>query len=248
VNGTPTWDGGPDAEFDPYRLTYSGQEAAPELVAARRYLAQGNWVTGAALVQEMGKAIPDGVALRFAQDNLKNAPGYTRAELIDRGKRRLAAVAIRGQLVRGSLVTDPSVLRKAHYALREPWKIRDLYPGAMSIRAAALIIGTTEYNLVTWIRRGDVPMPPRHDGRGPYLITPPVLAVLKRVAPYWSGTRWKVDPRSLWSDEPDGPACPHCGGRLIIETSVGKPYVAPAPPEETPPVPSQPDDEISDEV
>lgn len=213
-------------EIDPYALDHGGKPTVPAIIAARRYLEQGDWRSGAALLQVMGQTFPDGVAFRYAVDNLDDTSGMSRDEQIAYGRRRMAVTALKPQIDR-ALETRPAQLTKAHFRGTEPWEVRDCFPGAVGTATAARVIDISEDLLGTWIRRGDVPTPPRKiPGRGPYLITPPVLAVLRRVRPYWQGNRWRVDPRGLWADEAMTHACPHCGGALVIETFVGAPHKA----------------------
>jgi hypothetical protein len=237
-------------EFDPFTITFGGQESPPELAAMRRALSRGDWKTGAALIREMGRAIPDGVALRYDQEHLRSADELSQGELIKRGRRRIATSTFVKQRARGAVETKPQELTGAHYDGREPWEVRDRYPGAIAIAAAARIVGINANTIITWIRQGYVPTPPRTSGdSGQYLITPDILAVLKRVKPHWGNGRWKVDPKSEWAERQSGYACPHCGGSILIDVTVAAPYRASTAPDPEPEVPSDPSAaEAGDEV
>jgi hypothetical protein len=215
---------------------------SPELVHGLEILASGQWVSGQRLINEMGTKILPGPAERWMRAHLADPDARSRDDLVSNGRRRMCQVRISTMLASGRWETDPPELLKAHWQGELPFKVRDLFPGAITIKEAAEACDIPRSLLNQWITTGLAPQPTRvkQKGTAVRMVLPATLAIYKQIAAIYPGpsrTRWDPDPRSLWKWNTKRYACPHCGGEFTITNTV-----APVQPEEPEPLQPQPEE------
>jgi hypothetical protein len=197
---------------------------SPELQRGFEVLASGEWVSGLRLLNEMGTRVQPGPAERWMRARLTDPDAWSRDDLVSNGRRRLCQIRVSTMLERRRWETDPAELTKAHWQGEQPFKVRDRYPGAMTIKEAAQACGISRSLLDHWIAAGMVPPPTHLGGDGSVRsVLPATLAIYKQVAairPQPGKIRWDPDPRSLWKWNTRQYACPHCGGGFTITNSI----------------------------
>jgi hypothetical protein len=211
---------------------------SPELRAARRVLAAegGKWVDGIRVLNEIERVIPPGQATRYAISVLtrQRTDGRTTrtAEdvqattpldvLVAKGKRVRAIKTLAGAIRRGSFVSDPAELTKAHWRGTARWAVRDPTHGVRSLEQVADELGgVTASQVRNWIQNHYVPEPRRHATNNKWYVDDELMDIYRKVREVWPGShnkRWPVDPRSLWVGQYGMHKinCPHCDGELFV--------------------------------
>lgn len=183
-------------------------------------LDDGAWHDGARIFSRMQRAIPPGAASRKGRQVLKDPDEHAVEEVIRAGRRYFARSVIADSLSRGVIEADVDPLTRAHWSGQEPFRIRAVLAGAVSLEEAAEMVGISRSTIRTWVRNEYIPV--STSGGGVLRMTPDQIAILRRVREIWPGpgqARWPVDPRTVWDPNhgaPEGFKCPHCGESVTV--------------------------------
>jgi hypothetical protein len=183
-------------------------------------------MSGPELIYEMSAAIPPGEAQRFAMSRSRGSESRPVQELIASGRRSRVVKKINHYVERGVWVTDPPELTRDHWAGRQRWRIKALFPGAVLMPEAAEKIGVTLSVLDDWISKGLAPDGARPPGASPKavrLATPELVEIYRQIAALRipGSANWKADPRGVWvPTQKDTIECPSCACRFTVELTV----------------------------
>jgi MerR HTH family regulatory protein len=200
--------------------TGGNQEPSEALLALRAALDDGKWHDGPAVMREVQRAIPPGLASRARLSELRGAGAE---EMVTQGRRKIARTTINAEIARRKIEVDPVGLTRAHWSGELPWRLRDPLAGALSVTAVAEMFELNPSTLRVWIAKGYVPV--SANAGGVMRLTPDQVEITRRVHEVWPGPNarhWPVDPRSVWEPAtPEGATCPHCGETITVMLGKG---------------------------
>jgi hypothetical protein len=195
-------------------------ESSPEWRFLLELLQDGQWHDGLKVAREVERTIPPGQASRYATFSSDD-----KDLLVRTGRRNRVRELIGSGFSRKRFECDRTPIGKEGWSGAEPWRIRDLMAGYLTIGELADALDLTPAVIRTWVRHDYVPW--RYGPSGALVMFSPAdVEACRRVAAAYPGKgkhNWPRPPRSLWENPlPEAAGggvelkCPHCHQALLL--------------------------------